>query len=195
MGGELVRLICGGPVDLAPVVRAQGARSRHLVKLLGLGAFTAQGQPCLVNHVSVERLLKQIGGPGGGGGGADVLVGYEHALLDGEPRGPAAGWVRAGSLQCDAAGIFGRVEWALPAYRRVCRQESRYLWPVVERRGDGLVIGLRGLVLSNRAFSRADRVRQAYLDGLAARRARERAGGPVLPAAPIVLMGEPRGDS
>lgn len=82
--------------------------------------------------------------------GADVPVDYDHQLYhapkNGQPA-PASGWIK--ELQARPDGIWGRVEWTVPAASRIGAKEYRYLSPMFTHDAAGNVLRLAAAGLSN----------------------------------------------
>lgn len=84
--------------------------------------------------------------------GADLPVDYEHqnqlAPLHVKPR-PAAGWVKADSLEVGPNGIWGRAEWTYTAAQQLGERAYRYLSPVFAHAQDGTVLRIAGAGLTH----------------------------------------------
>lgn len=109
----------------------------------GRGPYTLHDKAHAARVIATTRAFQ---------GSADLPVDYEHqsqlAPPHIQPR-PAAGWIKADSLEIGPNGIWGHAEWTATASQHLSDRSYRYLSPVFNHAKDGAVLRIVGAALTN----------------------------------------------
>jgi phage I-like protein len=140
-----------GVIGDAPADAAAGTPSRLL--LFPMGEVTLRdGRKFRLE--GAEHAARVIAASTAYAGRRDIPCDYDHQLVYGVGKGaggqaPAAGWIKPASLQADAQGIWGEVEWTATAATRLAAREYRYTSPSFTHDAAGRVTSIRFLSLVN----------------------------------------------
>lgn len=80
--------------------------------------------------------------------GNDLVVDYEHNTVDPVSNGkvPAAGWIKQGTLELKADGIWATIEWTDAAKAAIVAKEYRYISPTFAYQKNKIVASPTGLL-------------------------------------------------
>lgn len=141
-------LACATGIDISDV--ADDGR----VMLFPMGAFEGRGHGRSYKLRDLAHAEEVVAATRARHGRTEIVVDYDHQSVFGAKpgvggRAPAAGWIKPDSLQADAAGITGVVEWTAAASASRKAREYRYISPYFGHLKDGTVTRLINVGLTN----------------------------------------------
>jgi phage I-like protein len=141
-------LACASGIDISDV--ADGGR----VILLPMGTFEGRGHGRSYALRDLAHAEKVVAATKARHGRTEIVVDYDHQSVFGAKpgvggRAPAAGWIKPDSLQADAQGISGVIEWTAAASEHRKAREYRYISPYFGHLPDGAVTRLINVGLTN----------------------------------------------
>ncbi|QND45208.1 hypothetical protein HB780_05485 (plasmid) [Rhizobium lusitanum] len=142
-------LVAAHSVELPPIV---DGKIPEWVMLLPTGAFSGRDGRGPYDAGDEAYLQKVVAATQKRAGKTDVVFDYDHqTVFSAVPgvggRAPASGWIKEYQVRPD--GLWGRIDWTVPAARAIARKEYRYVSPVYQHTKSGKVTALLSAALTN----------------------------------------------